>query len=148
MAADSTLTSFGTDAVEAHDKIRATIAEVRRALEALDTTVPDPRVHARIQRHLGTLEVHLQAHFGAEEVAGLHDRLKDVMNESAGELSRLQQEHQPLLADLQRLRNECHLCSPVNAERLHGELGPLLVGLESHEKAENEIMSLAFGPPR
>ncbi len=146
MTNHANVTSVGREAIADHDRIRQEIELTRSALAELDVTAPHPHDFERVSTRLRDLAGRLRSHFRAEETASLHERLQDVLTVAAEvELTRLREEHSTLLAELEQAEKESRRCTPLSAVRLHRDVGTLLVSLERHEAAENELMAQAFG---
>jgi hemerythrin HHE cation binding domain-containing protein len=102
---------------------------------------------APVQRALTQVRQELTRHFAEEEDGGCLDEAVSLCPRLVGEAKRIEDEHPLLLADLDGLiaRSQTSPATHPNQLTLQRDFDRLCQQLREHEKAENRLLSQAFG---
>jgi len=137
------LTPVAAAVMEEHRHLRGAVDELA---DVAFHTPPVAEGHAwcgDVASRLHDLGARLQRHFrGEEEEDGLYPQLARAMPDAAGQIQRLQEQHQRLLAICRALA-EVAGTTPLDGEafcRLTARIGALLAELASHEANESDLM--------
>ncbi|MBI5510252.1 MAG: hemerythrin domain-containing protein [Deltaproteobacteria bacterium] len=144
MASAVPLADLSRKALDVHARIFADLAQVSRAVDALQPDEPDPLLFEQAWAQIDMLERQARDHFRNEEAAGMPDRLRALLPDAAAEILGLQVEHTEILDLVDRMRDRSRRCSPLAVMQLAEDVALLLDKMYAHEAMEDRLMAAAL----
>ncbi|HEY2415434.1 MAG TPA: hemerythrin domain-containing protein [Pirellulaceae bacterium] len=130
-----------------HKMLKQTRAAIVRSVQP-ESVRPDKRpTFAGIGAALRRLKAELAAHFREEESGGCLDEAVSLCPSLSGDEHRIEGEHAEILAGIDGLIGNCQQlpATPQNQHAIQQTFDELYQRLLTHETAENQLMSQAFG---